>query len=233
MEKYLAGEDEATRAGRIVILNKIDGWGRPGPLLTSKPRSAGRSPRRPSCSRSRRRRCSRSPRRRRWSRRSTATTRCHAKPAPGAGGRAVAQAYSREARHRRRCDPVRARALAAGRRAARCAAERHLRAADRAPRAPRQEPDVVEHMMDRVRQEKELFERGLQRFTALRTVLAADERALRRDRPRCATRERRPHAAPDREQPVHEGRPWRDERVLRGDPARFDDAGAGAPRSTT
>jgi hypothetical protein len=30
--------------------------------------------------------------------------------------------------------------------------------------------DVVEHMMDRVRQEKELFERGLQRYTALRTV---------------------------------------------------------------
>src|SRR6266496_5130647 len=32
--------------------------------------------------------------------------------------------------------------------------------------------DVVEHMMDRVRQEKELFERGLQRFTALRTVFS-------------------------------------------------------------
>jgi len=30
--------------------------------------------------------------------------------------------------------------------------------------------DVVEHMMERAREEKELFERGLQRFTALRTV---------------------------------------------------------------
>jgi hypothetical protein len=32
--------------------------------------------------------------------------------------------------------------------------------------------DVVEHMMERVREEKELFERGLQRYTALRTVFA-------------------------------------------------------------
>jgi dynamin family protein len=30
--------------------------------------------------------------------------------------------------------------------------------------------DVVEHMMDRIREEKELFERGLARYTALRTV---------------------------------------------------------------
>jgi hypothetical protein len=30
--------------------------------------------------------------------------------------------------------------------------------------------DVVEHMMERIQQEKELFERGMQRYTALRTV---------------------------------------------------------------
>src|SRR6185437_15179215 len=30
--------------------------------------------------------------------------------------------------------------------------------------------DVVEHMMARVKEEKELFERGLARYTALRTV---------------------------------------------------------------
>jgi hypothetical protein len=30
--------------------------------------------------------------------------------------------------------------------------------------------DVVEHMMDRIRDEKDLFERGMQRYTALRTV---------------------------------------------------------------
>jgi DNA repair exonuclease SbcCD ATPase subunit len=30
--------------------------------------------------------------------------------------------------------------------------------------------DVVEHMMDRIQQEKSLFERGMQRYTALRTV---------------------------------------------------------------
>ncbi len=38
--------------------------------------------------------------------------------------------------------------------------------------------DVVEHMMDRVRQEKELFERGLQRFTALRTVFSQQTNRL-------------------------------------------------------
>jgi len=32
--------------------------------------------------------------------------------------------------------------------------------------------DVVEHMMDRIRQEKDSFERGMQRYTALRTVFA-------------------------------------------------------------
>jgi replication fork clamp-binding protein CrfC len=32
--------------------------------------------------------------------------------------------------------------------------------------------DVVEHMMDRIRDEKDLFERGMQRYTALRTVFA-------------------------------------------------------------
>ncbi len=38
--------------------------------------------------------------------------------------------------------------------------------------------DVVTHMMDRVREEKELFERGLQRFTALRTVFTEQTNAL-------------------------------------------------------
>ncbi|HET7096054.1 MAG TPA: GTPase, partial [Casimicrobiaceae bacterium] len=38
--------------------------------------------------------------------------------------------------------------------------------------------DVVEHMMERVREEKELFERGLQRFTALRTVFTQQTNAL-------------------------------------------------------
>jgi len=38
--------------------------------------------------------------------------------------------------------------------------------------------DVVEHMMERVREEKELFERGLQRFTALRTVFTQHTNSL-------------------------------------------------------
>ncbi len=38
--------------------------------------------------------------------------------------------------------------------------------------------DVVEHMMDRIKQEKELFERGMQRYTALRTVFTQQTTAL-------------------------------------------------------
>jgi hypothetical protein len=38
--------------------------------------------------------------------------------------------------------------------------------------------DVVEHMMDRIAEEKEAFERGMQRYTALRTVFAQQTTAL-------------------------------------------------------
>ena len=38
--------------------------------------------------------------------------------------------------------------------------------------------DVVEHMMERIKQEKELFERGMQRYTALRTVFTQQTTAL-------------------------------------------------------
>ncbi|MDH5287419.1 MAG: dynamin family protein [Betaproteobacteria bacterium] len=38
--------------------------------------------------------------------------------------------------------------------------------------------DVVEHMLDRTREEKELFERGMSRFTALRNVFTAQTTAL-------------------------------------------------------
>src|SRR5688572_2763049 len=38
--------------------------------------------------------------------------------------------------------------------------------------------DVVEHMLERAREEKELFERGLARFTALRTVFTSQTNAL-------------------------------------------------------
>ena len=38
--------------------------------------------------------------------------------------------------------------------------------------------DVVEHMMERIRDEKELFERGLQRYTALRTVFTQQTNEL-------------------------------------------------------
>ena len=38
--------------------------------------------------------------------------------------------------------------------------------------------DVVEHMMDRIKQEKDLFERGMQRYTALRNVFTQQTTAL-------------------------------------------------------
>ena len=38
--------------------------------------------------------------------------------------------------------------------------------------------DVVEHMMERIRQEKDVFERGMQRYTALRTVFTQHTTAL-------------------------------------------------------
>src|SRR6266567_4232050 len=38
--------------------------------------------------------------------------------------------------------------------------------------------DVVEHMMERIQQEKDLFERGMQRYTALRTVFTQQTNAL-------------------------------------------------------
>src|SRR6266571_2805422 len=38
--------------------------------------------------------------------------------------------------------------------------------------------DVVEHMMERIKQEKEAFERGMQRYTALRTVFTQQTTAL-------------------------------------------------------
>jgi hypothetical protein len=38
--------------------------------------------------------------------------------------------------------------------------------------------DVVEHMMERIKQEKDLFERGMQRYSALRTVFTQQTNAL-------------------------------------------------------
>ena len=38
--------------------------------------------------------------------------------------------------------------------------------------------DVVEHMMERIKQEKDLFERGMQRYTALRSVFTQQTNAL-------------------------------------------------------
>ena len=76
--------------------------------------------------------------------------------------------------------------------------------------------DVVEHMMERVSEEKELFERGLARYTALRNVFTQQTNDLFDVIGLEALRaERRAHAPAHRGQPVHEGRARRDGRVLR------------------
>ena len=90
-------------------------------------------------------------------------------------------------------------------------------------------------MMERVREEKELFERGLARYTALRNVFTQqtnelfDHIGLEALRANAAQ-----HAPADRGQPVHARRARRDERLLPPDPRRLRRGGAGSrPRSTT
>jgi hypothetical protein len=82
--------------------------------------------------------------------------------------------------------------------------------------------DVVVHMMDRIREEKDVFERGLARYTALRNVFTQQTNdlfdiiglpALRGN----ATRTRRAY----RGQLAHEGRARSNERFLRAEPRRF------------
>ncbi len=94
--------------------------------------------------------------------------------------------------------------------------------------------DVVEHMMARVQEEKELFERGLARFTALRTVFTQQTNDLFDVIGLYALRaQRRAHAEAHRGQPVHQGRPRRDGRVLRAAARGFRPGGApgrGDPR---
>jgi hypothetical protein len=77
-------------------------------------------------------------------------------------------------------------------------------------------------MMERVRDEKELFERGLQRFTALRTVFTQQTNSLFDVIGLEALRANAgAHAAEHRAQSVHQGRPHGDERFLRVDTPRF------------
>ena len=120
------------------------------------------------------------------------------KPAARARGRAVAQAHPRQARHRRRGDAGRgARARRGRARDARRAADEHRRAARRAARAARQEPGRRRaHDGARARGEGALRARPAALHRAAHRVHAADERALRRHRPRGAARERRAHAPP-------------------------------------
>ena len=105
----------------------------------------------------------------------------------------------------------------------------------RAARAARQEPGRRRaHDAPRAATRRQLFERGLSRFSALRNVFTQQTtEALRPDRPRGAARQRGPHAPHDRGEPVHQGRARRDERLLRADPQPTSTPRRGSrPRST-
>ena len=180
--QHLAGEDPATRAGRIVILNKIDGlW---DDLKSSEAVDAGdRTPG-----------AQHGPAARRAAGtglrdlgaegpgRQGQRRRCPARQEPlaGAGNFAVAETHPRQARHRRRSVAGRrARADRVGALDTRRPLGGRGRAAERTEGPARQESrEIVGHMMARVREEKELFERGLARFTALRNVFTQQTNEL-------------------------------------------------------
>jgi hypothetical protein len=179
--RHLAGEDAATRAGRIVILNKIDGlWDelRPEAQVDAEiGRQVASSAQLLS----------------------VPSTQVYAVSAQKAllakvNGDDALLARSRlpvlEDALSRKLIPAKRdivgaatqselRALAAGVRALLDARQSGIAEQLTELRALRgKNQDVVEHMMDRVRQEKELFERGLQRFTALRTVFTQQTNQL-------------------------------------------------------
>ncbi len=179
--KHLAGEDEATRAGRIVILNKIDGLWDDLRAAADIEAEIGRQV--------------------------ASSAQLLAIPtaqvfAVSAQKALVAKVNGDDALLTRSRLPVledalsrklipakrdivgaatqsELRALAAGVRALLDARQSGISEQLTELRALRgKNQDVVEHMMDRVRQEKELFERGLQRFTALRTVFSQQTNQL-------------------------------------------------------
>jgi len=179
--KHLAGEDEATRAGRIVILNKIDGLWDDLRAVADIEAEIGRQV--------------------------ASSAQLLAIPtaqvfAVSAQKALVAKVNGDDTLLTRSRLPVledalsrklipakrdivgaatqsELRALAAGVRALLDARQNGIAEQLTELRALRgKNQDVVEHMMDRVRQEKELFERGLQRFTALRTVFSQQTNQL-------------------------------------------------------
>ena len=88
--------------------------------------------------------------------------------------------------------------------------------------------------MERVREEKELFERGLARYTALRNVFTQQTNDLFDVIGfACAPQQRGAHASPDPGQPFHEGRARGDERLLRADHERLRPSGRGSRAKST
>jgi hypothetical protein len=212
--RHLAGEDPATKAGRIVILNKIDGlWdelrsdadvdAEIGRQLKSSAQLLGISPAQVFA----------------VSAQKALLAKVNGDDALLAKSRlpVLEDALSRKLIPAKRdivgaATQAEVKVLAAGVRAARCAPERHRRAADRVARPARQEPGRRRaHDGPRARGEGAVRARAAAVHRAAHGVRAADEPAFRRDRARRAAHQCREDAAPHRGQPVHQGRAHRDE----------------------
>lgn len=179
--RHLAGEDPATRSGRIVILNKIDGlWddlksqadvdSEIGRQVTSSAQLLGIPPAQVFAVTAQK----------------ALLAKVNGDDALLARSRlpALEDALSRKLIPAKRdivgaATQAEVKALAVGVRALLDARQNGIAEQSMELRALRgKNQDVVEHMMERVRQEKELFERGLQRFTALRNVFAQQTNQL-------------------------------------------------------
>ena len=179
--RHLAGEDPATRSGRIVILNKIDGlWddlksqadvdAEIGRQVNSSAQLLGIPPAQVFAVTAQK----------------ALLAKVNGDDALLSKSRlpALEDALSRKLIPAKRdivgaATQAEVKALAAGVRALLGARQNGIAEQANELRALRgKNQDVVEHMMERVRQEKELFERGLQRFAALRTVFSQQTNQL-------------------------------------------------------
>ncbi len=236
---HLSGDDAASKSGRMVILNKIDGlWddlkseGAIDAEIERQVRNTRADPLHPGLAGVRGVRAEGAAREGQRRRRAA-----RAQPPARARALAVAEAHPGQARHRRRRVAGRGPLDRRGRaRDPRRAPRRHRGAAGRAARAARQEPGRRRaHDGARARREAGVRARPRALHGAAQRVHAADERPVRPHRPRGAARRTpRKHAPPDRGQPVHARRARRDERLLPPDPGRLLRGGRGSrPRPTT
>jgi hypothetical protein len=215
-KRDLGGDDPQQKATRLVVLNKIDSlWDGLKSKTAIAAEIAVRSSVGDDCSDSARRRSFPCPRRR-ARRQGQRRRRMLQRAACRRSRMRWREAHSGEARHRGQAtqsDGPRARRRRREILEARQASIAEQLADLRELRGKNQ--DVVAHMMTRVNEDKEVFERSVQRFGALRTVFAhADQRAVRRHRARGAARERGAHAPRHRAQSRSPGHSQRHDGVL-------------------